>query len=166
MSATMKTAAQSLLPPVVKSLVVARSQADAFRLYTAELAQWWPTATHSLGQAKVADVIVEQKTGGRIFERWHDGSEKLWGTIIDWEPPHRFVHTWHVSTDPEHSSEVELRFVALGAERTRVTLEHRHWERMSGERAAAVRENYNNGWEIVLRDRYGNHAGLADSAGA
>lgn len=59
----------ALLPPVVKSLVVARSQADAFRLYTDEISMWWPKHLHSLGETKVASVVLEQRSGGRIFER-------------------------------------------------------------------------------------------------
>jgi hypothetical protein len=147
------------IPPVVKSLVVARSVDDAFRLYTQDFGKWWPAATHSLGQDKVTGVFVETKAGGRVFERWQDGTEKLWGTIQVWEPPRRLVHTWHVSTDPNHASEVELRFEPLGAGRTRVTLEHRHWERMSGEQAKDVRDGYDNGWNMVFVERFGGHAG-------
>ena len=151
-----------MLPPVVKSLVVARSQADAFRLYTDEISMWWPKSKFSIGQDKVASVAIEARVGGRIFEVWQDGTEKVWGTIIAWEPPSRLIHTWHVATDPEHSSEVELRFAPLGAKRTRVTLEHRQWERMSGERAAGIRENYNNGWQAIMHEFFGGYAGLAD----
>ena len=152
------------IPPVVKTIVVARNADDAFRLYTAELGRWWPSHTHSLGQDKVADVIMECRASGRIFERWHDGTEKLWGTVSVFERPHRLIHTWHVSTDPDHASEVELRFEALGANRTRVTLEHRHWERMSGDQAGAVRDGYNQGWDGVFVDAFGRHAGKADAA--
>jgi uncharacterized protein YndB with AHSA1/START domain len=151
-----------LIPPVVKSLVVARSAADAFRLYTDDLGKWWPHATHSLGGDKVADVVMEARAGGRIFERWRDGTEKLWGTVIACEAPRRLVHTWHVSTDPDHSSEVELRFVALGSNKTRITLEHRHWERMAGAQAKEVREGYNNGWEGVLIEQFGAYAGKTE----
>lgn len=147
------------IPPVVKTIVVARSADDAFNLYTRELGKWWPHATHSLGGDKVADVLMECRTGGRVFERWRDGSEKLWGTILVFEPPKRLVHTWHVSTDPDHASEVELRFEALGADRTRLTLEHRHWERMSGAQAQETRDSYNQGWEGVFVDRFATHAG-------
>ena len=152
------------LPPVVKSIVVARSAADEFHLYTQDIAKWWPTLTHSIGGDRVAAVVIEGRVGGRIFERWQDGTEKLWGTILEWDAPHRVVHTWHVATDPDHSSEIELRFVAIGANRTRVTLEHRHWERMSGERAQAIRENYNNGWEGVFIDKFGAYAGSGEDA--
>lgn len=156
MTSAVKT---SLLPPVVKTLVVARSQSDAFRLYVDEITTWWPKQSHSIGAEKVASVTIEGRSGGRIFERWSDGTEKLWGTVIAFDPPNRLVHTWHVATDPEHTSEVELRFAALGANRTRVTLEHRHWERMSGERAAMIRGNYDNGWEGVFVEGFGKHAG-------
>jgi hypothetical protein len=107
----------------------------------------------------VAGVFVEGETGGRIFERWQDGTEKRWGMILVWEPPRRLVHTWHVSTDPDHASEVELRFEPLGASRTRVTLEHRHWERMAGEQAQNMRDGYDNGWNMVFVERFGAHAG-------
>lgn len=155
----------ALLPPVVKSIVVARAQDEAFRLYTQDLAKWWPTQSHSLGGDKVATVAIEGRVGGRVFERWHDGTERLWGTVLAWEAPRRLVHTWHVSTDPEHASEVELRFVALGASRTRVTLEHRNWERMAGAQATKVRDGYNSGWEGVFVEHYGAFAGRIEGSG-
>ncbi len=155
---------QLKLPPVVKSLVVARGADEAFRLYTQEIGKWWPTGTHSLGQDKVATVVIEPRAGGRIYERWQDGTEKLWGTVSVWEAPLKLVHSWHVSTDAEHASEVEVRFTSLGANKTRVTLEHRHWERMTGEKAQATRDSYDTGWNGVFIERYGNFAGKAEEA--
>jgi hypothetical protein len=156
---TQAKAAAPQLPPVVKSLVVARSIEEAFRLYTQDIGKWWPSATHSLGGEKVAAVAIEGRVGGRIYERWRDGTEMTWGTIREWDAPKRIVHTWHVSTDPDHASEVELRFVALAPERTRVTLEHRHWERMAGEKAQEVRGGYDQGWQAILMDLFGKIAG-------
>jgi hypothetical protein len=101
------TNTQLKLPPVVKSIVVARGADDAFEIYTRDIGKWWPTGTHSIGRAEVANVLIEPRIGGRIFERWKDGTEKLWGTISVWEKGQRLVHSWHVSTDPDHASKVE-----------------------------------------------------------
>ena len=154
------TDTQLKLPPVVKSIVVARSAADAFALYTRDIGKWWPTDTHSLGHAEVATVMMEPRTGGRIFEQWKDGTEKLWGTVSVWDKGQRLVHSWHVSTDPDHASEVEVRFAALGPNRTRVTLEHRNWERMVGvQLAQTMRDGYDTGWNGVFVERFGDFAG-------
>ena len=53
---------------------------------------------------------------------------------------------WQIETDPDRTSEVEVRFVAETAQRTRLELEHRNLER------------HGPGWEGV-RD------GVADDAG-
>ena len=147
------------IPPVVKTIVVARAQEDAFRLYTQEFGKWWPHATHSLGGDKVAAVTMEGRKGGRIFERWADGTEQLWGTVVAWEPPRRVVHSWHVGGPPEPASEVEIRFEMVAPSRTRVVLEHRKWEKL-GDKGREMREGYNNGWESVFIERFGNHAGI------
>jgi uncharacterized protein YndB with AHSA1/START domain len=152
----------NLIPPVAKNIIVARAQADAFRLYTEEFGKWWPFATHSLGGDKVETATMETRLGGRIFERWKDGSLHHWGEILAWEPPHRVVHSWHVGHPAHEASEVELRFVALSPRLTRVELEHRHWEKMSGEKAREVRERYDNGWETVLIKGFGAFAGSAE----
>jgi Activator of Hsp90 ATPase homolog 1-like protein len=157
------TNTQLKLPPVVKSIVVARGADDAFEIYTRDIGKWWPTGTHSIGRAEVANVLIEPRIGGRIFERWKDGTEKLWGTISVWEKGQRLVHSWHVSTDPDHASEVEVQFAALGGNRTRVTLEHRNWERMSGEQAQETRNSYDNGWNGVFIERFGNFTGKVDT---
>ena len=50
-------------------------------------------------------------------------------------PPHRVVFSWdidprwQIETDPTRTSEVEVRFSAEAADRTRVDLEHRHLDR-------------------------------------
>jgi hypothetical protein len=38
---------------------------------------------------------VEAREGGRIFERWLDGSTADWGTMLSVARPHRLVFTWH-----------------------------------------------------------------------
>ena len=58
-----------------------------------------------------------------------------WARILAYEPPHRVVFScdinlqWQLETDPERTSEIEVRFVEEEPGRTRVELEHRHLER-------------------------------------
>src|SRR5262249_12000555 len=152
----------SLIPPVLKSVTVRRAQADAFRLYTESYGQWWPFATHSIGQDKVETAIMEPRKGGRLYERWKDGSIHPYREVLVWEPPHRVVHTWHVARTPEQASEVKLRFIAVAPGQTRVELEHRNWEKMGGDEIRDMRERYNNGWETVFVKGFGNFAGLVE----
>jgi uncharacterized protein YndB with AHSA1/START domain len=55
--------------------------------------------------------------------------------VPEYEPPTRVVISWDISpewqieTDLAKTSEVEVRFLAKGANRTRVELQHRHLER-------------------------------------
>lgn len=149
----------NLIPPVLKSVRVARAQADAFRLYTEGLGKWWPLQTHSIGGDKAQNAVMEPRKGGRLYEVWRDGSIHPYGEVLVWEPPHRVVHSWYVGHTPDESSEVELRFVAISARETRVELEHRNWENMAGDKARDVRERYNNGWEKVFIDAFGAFAG-------
>jgi len=151
-----------LIPPVLKSVRVARSQADAFRLYTDSLGKWWPLKTHSLGGEKAVNAVMEPRQGGRLYEVWGDGSSHAYGEVLVWEPPHRVVHSWYVGHPPHEASEVELRFIAVSAREALVELEHRYWERMSGEKAREARESYNNGWEAVFVGSFGSFAGKVE----
>ena len=60
---------------------------------------------------------------------------------------------WQLVTDPDRTSEVEVRFIAEAPDRTRVELEHRNLDR------------HGDGWEGV-RDGVGTDAGLAAVPGA
>lgn len=81
------------------------------------------------------ETIIEAHVGGRCYTRQTDGTDRQWGTILEWEPPRRFVLEWQVNPAWEHepdiacASEVELRFTPEDGGYTRVDLEHRHFER-------------------------------------
>jgi hypothetical protein len=80
-----------------------------------------------------------------------------WGEVLLWEPPNRIVHTWQLQADftydpdPAHGSEVEVRFIAEGPDRTRVELEHRNFDR-HGPGGTTVQDSVANphGWGYVL----------------
>lgn len=125
---------------VQKTIVVVASQARAFEVFTAGIDTWWPR-THHIGKSPMKQCIIEGRAGGRCHTLQQDGTDCDWGEILAWEPPHRFVmawkitHEWGYEPDLANASEVEVLFTDLGEGKTRVDLEHRHFERMglSGE---------------------------------
>ena len=94
-------------------------------------------------------MIFDGREDGRLYERLDDGTEHTWGEVLAWDPPHRFVITWHPSPEPVAMTEVEVTFTAIDADSTTVQLTHRDWQRL-GDAAAVDRDNYSNGWVGVL----------------
>jgi uncharacterized protein YndB with AHSA1/START domain len=78
--------------------------------------------------------------------------------VLAYEPPNRVVISWDISpqwqieTDPDKTSEVDVRFIAETPERTRVELEHRNLDRhgpgWESERDGVGGEG---GWPLYLR---------------
>ena len=140
MSSTVTTEA------IRKTVLVDFAPAEAFELFTTRVSSWWPTETHSYGGDKVTDVVFEPFVGGSFYEVTEEGKAP-WGRITAWEPPDRLVLEWLlVKCGDGGLTEVEVRFSPEGPG-TRVELEHRGWERAPD---PAARENYNNGWDVVL----------------
>jgi uncharacterized protein YndB with AHSA1/START domain len=147
---------------VRRQITVAASQERAFEVFTARLGTWWPKE-YSIGQSPMADFIVEPKAGGRWYEVGQDGAQCDTGRVLAFEPPTRLVLAWHLNgqyqfdPDPEHASEVEVRFVAEWPGQTRVELEHRGFER-HGAGADAVRASIDGqtGWTYCL-DLFAQH---------
>src|SRR5947209_3134744 len=102
------------LPSVVKNIRVRASAKKAFRVFTTEMDSWWPRS-HHIGSSPMKRVVVEGKPGGDIYTEQEDGTNCPWGTVLTWEPPHRFVLAWRVSStwqyepDLDKCSEVEVR---------------------------------------------------------
>ena len=86
------------------------------------------------------------------------------GKVIVWEPPRRFVMTWDINSqskpDSTVSSEVEVRFIAEGANATRVELEHRKFEQMGAEAGESMRNDVERGWPGML-ERFKQHVETA-----
>jgi hypothetical protein len=70
--------------------------------------------------------------------------------VISWD----ISPSWQIETNLDNTSEVEVRFIAETADRTRVELEHRNLDR-HGEGWEAVREGVHGdqGWPLYL-ERY------------
>jgi uncharacterized protein YndB with AHSA1/START domain len=137
------------LEPLRLSVRVPRPPAEAFELFTAGLARWWPLATHSISQAHAASCVIEPRVGGAVYEVDRDGTRHPWGQVRAWDPPRRLVLFWHPGRPQEQGQEVEVRFEPEGAA-TRVELEHRDWQKLGAE-AAQGRESYGRGWATVVQ---------------
>jgi uncharacterized protein YndB with AHSA1/START domain len=145
-------AAAFQVPPVEKSIHVPCAPDRAFQAFTAEIGQWWPLSTHSVGWDQARGVTIEPRIGGRVFETDATGGESDWGQVLEWAPPHRFVMSWHPGRAAESGQRVELSFTTDGGG-TRVTLLHRGWESLGAD-AAKVRDSYDSGWGSVFAGRY------------
>jgi uncharacterized protein YndB with AHSA1/START domain len=129
----------------------------AFTVFVERIGWWWPR-THSV-TGDLADVILEPRPGGRLYERSADGTECDWGTVLAVEPPHHvalswaFTPEWQPSADPSHASRVDIRFTSTGPGTTSVVLEHTELER-HGEGWTAMRDSIagDGGWVGILAD--------------
>lgn len=133
----------------------------AFRVFTEDFDRIKPREHNLLG-VEIAETVFEPRVGGHVYDRGVDGRECRWARVLAFEPPRRVVISWDISpqwqveTNPEKTSEVEIRFIAEGPERTRVELEHRHLDR-HGAGWEAERDNIGSdgGWPLYLR-RFGD----------
>lgn len=128
----------------------------AFAAFVQHFGDWWP-ASYTFSGDDLQYIGLEQQAGGRCLERASDGSELVWGGVVNYAPPDRLVFSWwiqpdrSIDADPDHASEVEVRFINEGA-LTRVEFEHRHLSRHTGDWetmrvALASRE----GWPLLLQ---------------
>jgi uncharacterized protein YndB with AHSA1/START domain len=128
----MSTQAQAT--SVRNEIVVDAPIERAFSFFTEEFGAFKPPE-HNMLEVEIAETVFETHVGGRVFDRGVDGSECQWARVLSYEPPNRVVFSWVISprwqieTDLEKTSEVEVRFIAEGPDRTRVELEHRKLDR-------------------------------------
>jgi uncharacterized protein YndB with AHSA1/START domain len=125
----------------------------AFEVFTDGLGSWFP-AEYNLLAVDIARRVFEPRVGGDVYDIGVDGTECHWGRVLVYEPPRRVVFSWdidprwQIESDPERTSEVEVRFTSESPERTRVELEHRNLER------------HGDGWEST-RDALTGEGGWA-----
>jgi uncharacterized protein YndB with AHSA1/START domain len=142
---------------VTQSVTVDAPIDVAFKVFTEDIASWWPPEHHIL-QAPLKTMVFEPRAGGRVYDVGEDGTECQWARVLVHEPPHRVVFTWDISlqwtieADHDRTSEVEVRFTPEGPNRTRLELEHRHLER-HGEGWEGMRDavTSSGGWSMGLQ---------------
>lgn len=142
---------------VRRQVLVNAPISEAFKVFTERFGDFKPRE-HNLLRAPIAATVFEPRVGGHIYDRAADGSECRWARILVFEPPDRVVFSWDISprwqieTNPDLTSEVEVRFFAETPERTRVELEHRNLDR-HGAGWESVRDGVDHeaGWPLYLQ---------------
>jgi uncharacterized protein YndB with AHSA1/START domain len=143
--------------PVVRHEVVVRgTPEEAFVAFTGRMDEIKPKE-HNMLSSPIVSTTFEPRVGGHIYDRAEDGSECRWARVLAYDPPGRLVFswdigpTWQLEADPANASEVEVRFIAEGQDRTRVELEHRHIDR-HGPGWPALRDGVDDlqGWPLYL----------------
>jgi hypothetical protein len=145
---------------VKKSVRVKASIEHAFHVFVEQMETWWPKS-HHIGAQVWELIVIEPRVGGRWYEQDAAGGQCDWGTVLQWNPPHKARFRWHVGPkrdsaawgyDPDASraSEVEIRFTAEGGA-TLVELEHSKLERhgIGAEKLRAIFDSPD-AWELIL----------------
>ena len=142
----------------VRTTIVVEAPIErAFSVFTEGIGSWFPRE-YNLLDVEIAERVFEPRVGGQVYDRGADGSECHWARVLAYEPPNRVVISWDISphwqieTDPDKTSEVEVRFISETPERTRVELEHRNLDR-HGEGWEGLREGVHGdqGWPLYLQ---------------
>jgi uncharacterized protein YndB with AHSA1/START domain len=105
---------------IIKSVLLPLNLADAFKLLTDQISQWWPPDRR---HTKDADSLIFLQADGRFFERASDGKEVEMGRVLAWRAPHRILLDFYIATGKDHPTEVEITLAAEG-DGTRVTIKH------------------------------------------
>ena len=142
---------------VVRKQIVVQAPIDrAFAVFTERFGDFKPPE-HNLLAAPIAETVFEPIVGGNIIDRAMDGSECRWARILAYDPPQRLVFSWdigpswQIETDPNLTSEVEVRFFTETPNTTRVELEHRHIDRHGpGWQAVSDGIDGDEGWPLYL----------------
>lgn len=148
------TAPQALDTSVRTQIVVDAPIEHAFRVFTEGIGTWW-NPDHHLLQGELREMVFEPFVGGNIYDRGVDGSECRWARVLAFEPPRRVLFSWDINpqwqleTDPDRTSEIEVRFSDEEPGRTLVELEHRNLDR-HGEGWEGMRDAVGspNGWSL------------------
>lgn len=142
---------------VRQSVVVDAPIERAFKVFTEQFGNFKPRE-HNLLAVPIIETVFEPVVGGHIYDRGADGSECRWARVLAYEPPTRLLMSWDISprwqieSDPDKTSEWEVRFIAETTSRTRVEIEHRkldrHGQGWESERDGVAGDQ---GWPLYLQ---------------
>ncbi len=85
----------AIIAPVRYSVTVPIPAERAFALFTDGFNTWW--IGHHIGEAEMAEAVIEPRVDGSWYERGVDGTECDWGKVLAFEPPDRVLLTWQLN---------------------------------------------------------------------
>lgn len=137
---------------VTVSVEVGVDPATAFEIFTQEIDRWWrPGPINWYDAYRAVGKRIEPGVGGRWLEVYDDAAGDVLevGRITVWEPGVRFVLLYRDGGHALDGTEVEVRFEGIEGG-TRVTLEHRGWDKVAADVATRSRETKRWGWANIL----------------
>lgn len=124
---------------VYVALRVMATPERAFATFVEEIGQWWRPSPLFETTPRPGVLSFEPGEGGRLIETRAGGKAFEIGRIQVWEPPNRLVFSWRQASFPlDLHTEVEVSFESVGEE-TRVSVEHRGFDRVPSDSAARHR---------------------------
>jgi uncharacterized protein YndB with AHSA1/START domain len=142
----------STAPVVRVSVEVPVEPGVAFDVFTDEIGRWWRPGPINWNYAdRAVGMRIEPGVGGRWIEV-HDeatGEGFEHGRVLVWEPGRRLVLRYQDRGHDIDGTEVHLDFEAIDGG-TRVTLEHRGWERLAADLAARKMQTKRWGWANIV----------------
>jgi uncharacterized protein YndB with AHSA1/START domain len=141
-----------------KELQIEATLEDTFRIFTQEIAAWWPFEGREVLDGPKEAVVLEPYAGGRLYERTVDGREGDWGSVVEYQAPSRLVLRWHPGYTEDLATTITVELQALDVKLTNLVLVHAGWE-VHGADAARIADGYTTGWDTVLE----GFAGFATS---
>jgi uncharacterized protein YndB with AHSA1/START domain len=126
-----------MISKVIVALRVKATPERAFDAFVHEIGLWWrPNGLFRFTPGPAGRIAFEPGLGGRLTEADQHGRVFEIGRITSWAPGEKLAFTWRQASFAEDQfTEVEVRFEPLGTE-TRVTVEHRSWDRVPAEHVA------------------------------
>lgn len=147
---------------MIETIAVPAATEDAFRTFVDEIGVWWPRE-YTWSRDVLERMVIEPHVGGHCYEVGPHEFRCDWGRVTAIDPPRRIVFTWQISPsrapepNPAHASQVEVRFAETDDGSTKVTLEHRDFDR-HGDGSSQYREAMASsmGWRWILQ-QYAAH---------
>jgi Activator of Hsp90 ATPase homolog 1-like protein len=137
---------------VTTTVEVAVDPTTAFAIFTEEIGQWWrPGPINWNDPRKAIGIRIEPGVGGRWIEVYDGATGEGFecGRILVWEPGARFIFLYRDAGHEIDDTEVEIRFEAIDGG-TRVTLEHRGWDKVLPNLASKRSGLKRWGWTNIL----------------